>query len=89
MEKLFSGLVTSTAFKYLIAMVASWVASKLGVEQLSIEGILTQAVALVAAGWGVWEASRNKIVIDGEKAIVHSVDKPRAKTLIDMIKNQQ
>jgi hypothetical protein len=89
MNNWFSGLVTSTAFKYLITAVSSWLAAKLGVAEGDINGILVQLIGVATAVWGVWEASRNKVVLNGEKAIIPPADKPKAKTLIDLIKSKQ
>lgn len=63
----FSSLVTTTAFKYLVAMVATYAASKLGVDKGAAEGVLTQLVGVVAMVWGMWEGSRSKVVLNGQR----------------------
>lgn len=88
MNNWLNGLVATTAFKYLLSMVASWVAIKLHVEEGSVAGLLSQGVALIVAAWGVWEASRSKVVVNGEKVIIPTEAKPKAKTLIDLIKSR-
>ncbi len=62
--------VGTTAFKYLVAMVATFIATKLGLDKGSIEGLLTQLVGIAMGVWGMWEASRQKIVINGDKVAV-------------------
>lgn len=62
-----SSLVASTAGKYIIAMIATFIASKLGLEQGSVEGILVQLIGVAAGLWGAWEASRSKVVVNGTK----------------------
>lgn len=67
MQNWLNSLVASTAFKYLIAMAATWLATKLGVESAKLEGILSQLVGIAMGAWGMWESSRNKAVIKGVK----------------------
>lgn len=62
-----NGFVTTTAFKYLITMVAQFLAVKLGVEQGALEGLIAQLVALIMGAWGMYESSKSKVVIDGKK----------------------
>lgn len=66
----FNSFVTTTAFKYLVAMAATYIATKLGLEKGSVEGILTQLIAVAMGIWGAWESSRSKIVVDGKKVSV-------------------
>lgn len=67
MRNWFNGFVTSTLFKYLVAMIATYIATKLGLESGAIEALLTQLVAVAMAAWGMWESSKDKVVIDGQK----------------------
>lgn len=70
----FTSFVGTTAFKYLVAMLATYIAGKLGFDPVegkaSIEGIITQLIGVVMGLWGAWESSRNKIVMDGKKVSV-------------------
>lgn len=80
MHKLFSGLVTSTFFKYLIAGVASYIAAKLGLDQGTAEGFVSGGIAMLMAAWGMLEASKDKVVVDGQRVL--------AKDLPDATKRQ-
>lgn len=62
-----SGFVVSTGGKYLIAMAATYIATKLGLEQGAIEAILVQGIGVIMLAWGAWEASRSKVAINGTK----------------------
>ena len=70
MQNWLTGFVGTTAFKYLVAMVATFIATKLGLDKGSIEGLLTQLIGVAMGAWGMWESSRQKIVINGEKVAV-------------------
>ena len=85
MSNWFSGLVASTMFKYLLAMAATYIATKLGLDKGSVEGLLTQAVGLALGAWGMWESSKNKIVVDGRRVTIPPADKPAAERLIDRL----
>lgn len=77
--------VTTTAFKYLVAMAATFIAAKLGIEQGSVEGILTQLVAVAMGVWGMWESSRQKIVINGEKVSVSKLTPSEKATVASIV----
>lgn len=66
--------VASTAFKYLVASVAGWLAGKLGLDPTdgaaSIGGLISAAVSLGMLVWGAWESSRSKLVVNGTKVPV-------------------
>ncbi len=81
--------VASTAFKYLVAMAATYIASKLGLDKGSIEGILTQLVGVAMGVWGAWEASRNKIVMDGKKVAVSDLSTADKKAVSGMVADAQ
>ena len=61
-----SGIVASTGFKYVVAIAATWIAARLGVDAGTLEGIITQAVALLMGAWGMWEAAKSKAVVNGQ-----------------------
>lgn len=73
----FSTFVASTAFKYIVAMVATYVANKLGLDPVegkaNIESILTQLIGVAMAIWGMWESSKDKLVLNGEKVTLPPV----------------
>lgn len=66
----FSGIVASTAFKYLIAMVATYLASQFGLDEGNVTAILTQLVGVAMGIWGMSSAAENKAVIDGKKTML-------------------
>lgn len=81
-----SGLVATTGFKYIVAMIATFVASKLGLEAGSVEGIITQLIGVAAMVWGMWESARSKVVVDGVRVPLKNMpveDKVAAKNLVD------
>lgn len=81
----FSTFVASTAFKYILAMVATFIASKIGVDHASLEGILTQLIGVAAGVWGMYESSKSKIVVNGEKvnlAKVSAADQAKAAEIV-------
>lgn len=65
-----SGIVATTGFKYVLTMIATYLAAKLGVDQGTLVGIITQALGVVLGLWGMWEASKSKIVVDGTRVEV-------------------
>ncbi len=87
MQNWISGLVFSTGGKYLVAMAATFIASKLGLEQGSVEGILTQLVAVVMAAWGMWESSKSKVVVNGQRVLVKDLSATEKATVTNIVKN--
>ena len=73
-----SSLVASTAGKYLVTFLATWLASKLGLDpttgHVTLEGVLVQLVGVAAGIWGMWEASRSKVVVNGAKVPLKALD---------------
>lgn len=67
MQKWFSGLVTSTFFKYMLAGLAAYLAAKLGIDKGTVEGFASSAVTILMALWGMWEASKDKVVSNGKR----------------------
>lgn len=80
-----TSFVGTTAFKYLVAMLATYIASKLGLDKGSIEGILTQLIGVAMGVWGAWEASRSKIVMNGEKVSVSDLSTAEKKVVADIV----
>jgi len=74
----FSGIVGSTLFKYAVAIVATWIANKLGLDPASgkatIEGVIMQLVGVAAAFWGANSAAQSKAVVNGH--VVQLKDMP-------------
>jgi hypothetical protein len=60
-----SGIVTSTAGQYILAMIATFIASKLGVDKGDVTAILVQVIGIVPMIYGMWQASRSKVVVNG------------------------
>jgi peptidoglycan hydrolase-like protein with peptidoglycan-binding domain len=84
-----TSFVGTTAFKYLVAMIATYIASKLGLDKGSIEGILTQLVGVAMGVWGAWEASRSKIVIDGKKVSVSDLTTAEKNTVSNIVEDKK
>lgn len=63
-----SGIVASTAFKYILQSVATAIAVWLGLEGDVVLAILTQVIGLIPMLWGAWEAAKSKIVVNGKAA---------------------
>ena len=70
-----NGLVTSTFFKYLLAGIGAYFASQLGLDQGTVEGFISGGITVLMAAWGMWEASKDKVVVDGKRVEVK--DLPR------------
>ncbi len=85
MSNWFSGIVGTTMFKYLVAMVATFIASKLGLEHGAVEGILTQGIAVVVAAWGMWESSKSKLVVDGQRVLVKDLSASDKATVTSIV----
>lgn len=62
LKSFLSTFVASTMFKYLVAMLATYLATKFGIEQARIEGILFQVVGFVMGFWGMTESAIPKAV---------------------------
>lgn len=84
-----SGFVATTGFKYLVTIVATFIASKLGVDHGTIEGILTQLIAVVMGAWGVWESSRSKIVMNGAKVQVSDLSPAQKATVSAIVEDKK
>lgn len=70
MRNWINGFVATTGFKYLVTMIAQFLAVKFGVDQGSTEGLLAQLVAVVMGAWGMYESSKSKVVVGGVKATI-------------------
>lgn len=81
--------VTTTAFKYLVAMIATFIASKLGVDHASVEGIISQLVAVAMGVWGMWESSRQKIVMNGAKVQVSDLSASQKATVAAIVEDKK
>jgi hypothetical protein len=68
-----SGIVTSTGFKYILTALATLLASRLGLDQGNLVAILTQIAALIPALWGMWEAAKSKVVVNGQNVNLANV----------------
>lgn len=84
-----TSFVGTTAFKYLVAMLATYVAGKLGLDPVegkaTIEGVLSQLIGVAMGIWGMWESSRNKIVLDGQKVSVSDLDAADTKAVKEIV----
>lgn len=86
MSNWFSGIVGSTMFKYVVAMVATFIASKLGLEHGAVEAVLTQAIAVVVTAWGMWESSKSKIVVNGQRVLMKDLTATDKATVTNIVK---
>lgn len=85
MSKYLSTFVTSTAFKYLVGIVAGWLALKLGLDptegKASIQGALSALAGLGMLVWGAHESGVEKVVakdLDGNLVRTPLKDMPAA-----------
>lgn len=81
MNTWFSNIVGTTGLKYAIAMIASIIATKLGLAEGEVAAMLTQLVAVAAAAWGMWESRKAKVVMQGERVIMSDLP---VKTQLDI-----
>lgn len=72
-----NSFVTTTLFKYIVAMAATFIASQFGLEEGEVTAILTQLIGVAMAIWGAWESSRNKVVVDGKRITIEKLS-PKA-----------
>lgn len=77
-----SGIVASTAFKYVVALIAGFIAAKLGVEKGSVEGVLTEIVGVLMGVWGMYESSKSKVVVNGQSVQVKHLDPAAQKEVV-------
>jgi hypothetical protein len=70
MRNWLTGFVATTGFKYLVTMIAQFIAVKLGVDQGALEGLIAQLVAVIMGAWGMYESSKSKIVVAGVKQTI-------------------
>lgn len=89
MRNWLNGFVTTTAFKYLITMIAQFLAVKFGVDQGSTEGLIAQLVAVAMGFWGMWESSKDKIIVAGVKGTIpHDATPTEAKAIATAVINK-
>lgn len=73
----FSSLVASTAGQYVIAMVATWIANKLGLDpttgHVTVEGVIVQLLGVIPMILGIREAAKSKVVVNGTKVSLKSM----------------
>lgn len=85
-----SSFVGTTAFKYIIAIGAGWLANKLGLDptegKASLEGIFSALVSAAMLAWGAWESSRSKLVVDGKKVSVSNMSDADQKIVANIVK---
>lgn len=70
MRNWLTGFVATTGFKYLITMLATFIASQLGLAEGDVTAILLQLVAVFMGAWGMYESSKNKIVMGNVKQTI-------------------
>lgn len=80
-----SGIVASTGFKYLVAMAATWLATRLGLDAGTLEGIITQAIGVLMGAWGMWEASKSKVVADGVRVPLAELSTADRQKVLDIV----
>ena len=73
----FSSLVASTAGQYVIAIVATWIAQKLGLDpttgQAPITAVIVQILGVIPMMLGIREAAKSKVVVNGTKVSLKSM----------------
>ncbi len=70
MRNWLSGFVATTGFKYLVTMVATFIASQLGLAEGDVSAIIVQLVAVIMGAWGMYESSKSKVVMNGVKQTI-------------------
>lgn len=64
-----SGIVTSTIGKYIIGIIAGWLAKKWGFDPTegaaTVQGVLAALISLASLAWGAYESSKSKVVVAG------------------------
>lgn len=89
MRNWLNGFVTTTAFKYLVTMVAQFLAVKFGVDEGDTTGLIMQLVAVAMGIWGMYESSTNKIVVAGVKeTIPHNASPAEAQAIAASVINK-
>jgi hypothetical protein len=86
-----STLVASTAFKYIVASVAGWLAAKLGLDPTegaaSIAGVISALVSLGMLVWGAYESSKSKVVVNGTRVPVSKMTPTDKATVATIVQN--
>ncbi len=80
-----SGIVATTGFKYVLTMVATYIAAKTGVDQGTLVGIISQIIGVVLGLWGMWEASKSKVVADGVRVPLAQLPEADQKKVLDIV----
>ena len=70
MRNWINGFVATTGFKYLVTMIAQFIAVQFNVDQGEVAGIIAQLVAIGMGIWGMYESSKDKVVVGGVKASI-------------------
>lgn len=88
-SKWFTTFVGTTAFKYLVAMLATYIAAKLGLDPVegkaTIEGVISQLVGVAMGIWGMWESTKSKVVVDGHKVKLDALPTPAQNTVVKAV----
>lgn len=86
-----NGFVGTTAGQYLIAMAATWLAAKMGLDPIegkaSIESIIVQIIGLVPAVWGIIQSARNKIVVANKVVSVSKLSMADQEKVVEIVSN--
>lgn len=80
-----SGIVASTGFKYFVAIAATWIAARVGVDAGTLEGLISQAVGVLMGAWGMWEASKSKVVVDGVRVPLPQMSKADQEKVVAIV----
>lgn len=80
-----SGIVASTGFKYVVAIAATWIAARVGVDAGTLEGLISQAVGVLMGAWGMWEASKSKVVVDGVRVPLPQMSKADQEKVVAIV----
>jgi hypothetical protein len=84
-----NGFTTSTAGQYIVAMAATWLAAKMGLDpttgQANIAAILVQIIGLIPAVWGVIQSARNKIVVANKVVAINKLTETDKEAVVQIV----
>lgn len=85
----FSGIVGSTIFKYVVAIAATFIAAKLGLDPISgkatIEGVIAEIFSIGMAAWGAHSAAQSKVVVNGTVVKVNDMAPADKKAVVEAV----
>jgi hypothetical protein len=89
MRNWINGFVATTGFKYLVTMIAQFIAVQFGVDEGEVAGVIAQIVAIAMGVWGMYESSKSKVVMNGVKqSIPNDATPAEAKAIATTVINK-